>query len=164
VILSAAARSTPTIPRGSRGSGDSALNSYIHNRKTLTLGNGNGVAYDYNGDDTLKQLKHDLQGTTTTHDVTYDFGYNQADEISSRQISTDSYAWTGAYNVNRPYVAKSTGPMLPTASTNIPSLARAISAMTVAAISAQTASGALAMTRRTSAQCVERCGERGAGL
>jgi hypothetical protein len=23
------------------------------------------VAYDYNGDDTLKQLKHDLQGTTT---------------------------------------------------------------------------------------------------
>jgi RHS repeat-associated protein len=47
-------------------------------------------------------IAHNLNGASS--DVTYGFPkYNPASQIATRTISTDAYAWTGAYNVSRPY-------------------------------------------------------------
>jgi RHS repeat-associated protein len=77
----------------------------LSRRTAVTLGNGNVMSYGYNGDDTLASLGHNLQGATTTNDVTLGYGYNQVDQINSRTLSNASYLWKGHYNVNRPYTA-----------------------------------------------------------
>jgi RHS repeat-associated protein len=77
----------------------------LSRRTAVTLGNGNVMSYGYNGDATLASLGHNLQGATTTNDVTLGYGYNQVDQINSRTLSNASYLWKGHYNVNRPYTA-----------------------------------------------------------
>ena len=61
------------------------------------------VNYAYNGNDTLAQLSNNLGGAATSDDVTLDFTYNQAEEVSSRGLSNDSYVYTGDVNVSRAY-------------------------------------------------------------
>ncbi|EZP56494.1 YD repeat-containing protein [Sphingomonas sp. RIT328] len=70
-------------------------------RTTLTRGNGTVTSYGYDGASRLTSLTQDLAGSAW--DQTYGFTYNAAGQILTRSSSNDSYAWTGAANVDRSY-------------------------------------------------------------
>jgi len=59
------------------------------------------TAYGYDAAGRLTSLTHDLAGTSG--DQAIGLSYNPASQIVGRTGSNDSYAWTGAYAVNRNY-------------------------------------------------------------
>lgn len=71
-------------------------------RSGISRSNGTSTAYGYDGASRLTSLTHDLAGTAD--DLTINYGqYNPAGQIGERELSNDSYAWTGHGNVDRPY-------------------------------------------------------------
>jgi RHS repeat-associated protein len=62
---------------------------------------GNGTVYGYDPLSRPNSLSHDLPGTNA--DLALGFAYNPAGGIRTRTQNNDTYAWTGAYNVNRAY-------------------------------------------------------------
>jgi RHS repeat-associated protein len=73
-------------------------------RSSLGIGPGgptSSTAYGYDGVGRLSALAHDLAGTAS--DQSLGFGYNPASQIVRETRSNDSYAWTGAVAVSRPY-------------------------------------------------------------
>lgn len=88
-------------------SGAGVLATYAYNnlgrRTSLTRGNGVVTSYGYDAISRLSSLAHNPAGTTA--DVTTTFTYNPANQIASLTRNNDSYAWTGAVNVDRNYAA-----------------------------------------------------------
>jgi RHS repeat-associated protein len=88
------------------GSGVLATFGYddLGNRTSLARGNGLMTTYTYDAVSRLTSLAHDLAGTTS--DVTIGtITYNPASQIHLAPKSNDAYAWTGHYNLNRPYTS-----------------------------------------------------------
>ncbi|MFM2409313.1 MAG: hypothetical protein RL481_141, partial [Pseudomonadota bacterium] len=84
--------------------GSVTLASFTYNnrgqRAQMSGGGTSDYAYDPVG--RLSGITHDLSGSA--NDVTYGLNaYNPASQITQSSISNDSYAYTGAYNVNRAY-------------------------------------------------------------
>lgn len=72
-------------------------------RRTIkTYGNGAQQSYSYNGVSQLNGLNSLLANYAGN---VLNFSLNPAGQIATRASSNDSYAWTGAYNVARPYTA-----------------------------------------------------------
>jgi RHS repeat-associated protein len=69
-------------------------------RSGLTSG-GTASSYAYDPAGRLQTLTHDLAGTSA--DQVFALTYNAAGQIASRRSENDSYAWTGAVAVDRPY-------------------------------------------------------------
>jgi RHS repeat-associated protein len=69
-------------------------------RSGLTSG-GTASSYAYDPAGRLQTLTHDLAGTSA--DQVFALTYNPAGQIASRRSENDSYAWTGAVAVDRPY-------------------------------------------------------------
>lgn len=73
-------------------------------RTGIGRANGTQTTYNYHYDSLrLSQVTEDFAGTA--QDLTKTFGYNPVAQIVSQSSSNDAYAWTGHYNVNRPYTA-----------------------------------------------------------
>ncbi|NIJ20938.1 RHS repeat-associated protein [Sphingomonas naasensis] len=70
-------------------------------RTSITRGNGTTTSYGYDAASRLGSLSQDLVGSA--QDFTHSFSYNPAGQIASLTRNNDSYAWTGHYNVDRPY-------------------------------------------------------------
>jgi len=70
---------------------------------TATRGWPTTTSYAYDGVGRLQTLARDLTGSAG--DQSLGFTYSPASQIASRSNSNDSYAWTGAYDVVRPYAA-----------------------------------------------------------
>jgi YD repeat-containing protein len=88
-----------------RESGVTWLNGFSFNGQGLVSGQSYNAAwlssYGYDAIGRLNALTHDLAGTG--QDVGFTFGRNPASQITSRTRSNDTYAWGGAYNINRGY-------------------------------------------------------------
>lgn len=86
-------------------SGAGVLASYSYDdlgrRIGITRGNGTTTSYSYDGVSRLASLTQDLG--SGSYDLTHGFGYNPSNQITSLTRSNDAYAWTGDYNVDRPY-------------------------------------------------------------
>jgi RHS repeat-associated protein len=74
---------------------------YRRNTSTNTWASWTGFSYDSLS--RVSSLSHDLAGTT--YDTATTFTYNPAGQISSQSRNNDTYAWTGAANINRNYTA-----------------------------------------------------------
>lgn len=74
-------------------------------RTTLTYGNGTVTTYGVDNVSRLTSLAHNLDGGTTTNDVTTTFAYSPSSQISSLTRTNDLYAWGGHFNVNRGYAS-----------------------------------------------------------
>lgn len=72
--------------------GNGSKQSLVYGTSTVTQTNGR-----------IEQIKNDLGGVATTHDLDQTFAYNPAGQIQSVLRSNDAYAWGGHYNVDRPY-------------------------------------------------------------
>ncbi|WP_052215360.1 RHS repeat domain-containing protein [Sphingomonas sp. ERG5] len=85
------------------GAGVLATYSYDDLGRQLSLATGNGSTTNYTPDplSRLSSLTHDLPSTAS--DLTLGFSYNPANQIAGTTRSNDSYAWTGATNVDRAY-------------------------------------------------------------
>ncbi|MES2058361.1 MAG: RHS repeat-associated core domain-containing protein [Pseudomonadota bacterium] len=85
------------------GAGVLATYSYDDLGRQLSLTTGNGAITSYTPDplSRLSSLTHDLP--STANDLTLGFSYNPASQIAGTTRSNDSYAWTGATNVDRAY-------------------------------------------------------------
>lgn len=90
-------------------SGIGVLATYSYNdlgrRTNLTYGNGTTSTYGYDSVSRLASLSINLDGSTTTNDVTTTFGYSPANAIVSQTRSNDLYFWDGHYNVGRSYTS-----------------------------------------------------------
>ncbi len=94
-------------------SGVGLLASYNYDnlgrRTAIAYGNGTGRNYEYDAVSRLSGLKIDLAGTTNDQLIGAVGGigtpitYTPSSQISSLTKSNDTYAWTGAVDVNRPY-------------------------------------------------------------
>jgi RHS repeat-associated protein len=88
-----------------RDSGGNAMISFgyddLGRRTSLSRANGTSTSYSYDSASRLSQLVQDLAGTA--QDQVLGFGYNAASQIASRTSSNDTYAWNGAFNVDRSY-------------------------------------------------------------
>jgi len=100
---------TSAIRENGASSGIGVLASYAYDdlgrRTSLTRGNGTVTSYGFDAASRLSSLSHDLDGGTTTNDVTTAFAYTPAGQIASRTASNDNYAWGGHYNVGRAYTS-----------------------------------------------------------
>ncbi|MEA3052855.1 MAG: hypothetical protein QOG72_1758 [Sphingomonadales bacterium] len=67
-------------------------------RSSVTYGNGETTAYQYDAVSRLSQLSLDLGGSATINDQTLTFSYNPASQIASTTRSNDLYAWAGHGN------------------------------------------------------------------
>jgi RHS repeat-associated protein len=74
-------------------------------RTSLTYGNGTVTTYAFDNVSQLSSLGINLDGSTTTNDVTTTFGYTPSGQIASSTRTNDAYAWGGHYNVNRAYTS-----------------------------------------------------------
>lgn len=74
----------------------------LSRRTSVANANGTSTTYLYDAFGRLQSLGHDLAGTA--QDVTFSFGYNRAEQITSRG-SADVYAWDNALDMNRNYQA-----------------------------------------------------------
>jgi RHS repeat-associated protein len=72
-------------------------------RASLTRGDGSVLSYGYDAVSRLTSLADNLVGTA--YDQTLGFGYTPTSQIASNTRSSDAYAWTGHYNLNRSYTA-----------------------------------------------------------
>jgi RHS repeat-associated protein len=76
--------------------------AYDNQGRRLSLNGSVATTYGYDGANRLASIAHDLAGTA--QDVTLGFtSYNAANQVLVRARSNDSYTWTGAVSVNRPY-------------------------------------------------------------
>jgi len=98
---------TTAIRENGATSGAGVLATFAYDqlgrRSTLTRGDASVLTYSYDNVSRLSQLADNLAGTT--YDLTLGFTYNAAGQIASNTRSTDAYAWTGHYNLNRGYTA-----------------------------------------------------------
>lgn len=84
-------------------------------RSSIARLNGTTTSYGYDPVSRLSALTDTLSGGRSAS-----FTYNPASQIASSQLSPDSFAWTGHYNVSRPYSANGlnqytlTGAIVPT--------------------------------------------------
>jgi RHS repeat-associated protein len=86
----------------SNGSVTLASFTYNNRGQRAQMSGGGTSDYAYDAVGRLSSITHDLSGTT--NDVSYGLNaYNPASQITQSSISNDSYAYTGAYNVNRNY-------------------------------------------------------------
>jgi RHS repeat-associated protein len=87
-----------------RENGGDALVTFAYDaagrRSDLTSG-GTASGYEHDGVGRLKKLEHNLAGAVG--DQVIGLAYNPASQIRERTGTNDSYAWTGAYAVDRPY-------------------------------------------------------------
>lgn len=84
------------------GSTTIATIAYDNGGRRQSLSGGVATSYGYDPVSRLSSLTHDL--ANTAQDVTYGFtSYNPANQVVTRTVSNDGYAWTGHYNVNRAY-------------------------------------------------------------
>ncbi|WP_413415557.1 RHS repeat domain-containing protein [Sphingomonas sp. Sphisp140] len=85
--------------------GTATLASYgyddLGRRTSLSRGNGTSTSYGYDAVSRMTALSIDLAGTAS--DQSLGFGYNAASQVASTTRSNDSYAWTGAIDVDRGY-------------------------------------------------------------
>ncbi|MDQ0250081.1 RHS repeat-associated protein [Sphingomonas kyeonggiensis] len=70
-------------------------------RTSVARGNGTSTSYGYDAVSRLSSLSQDLGGSA--YDFTNGFTYNPAGQIDASTRPNDAYAWTGHYNVDRPY-------------------------------------------------------------
>ena len=77
----------------------------LGNQTKLTLGNGVIQNFTYDPVSRLASLGNALPGGTTNDLTINPIAYNAASQILTAPKSNDAYAWTGHYNVNRPYTA-----------------------------------------------------------
>jgi RHS repeat-associated protein len=86
-------------------SGAGVLASFTYDglgrRTGLIRGNGTSTSYTYDSVSRLASLSQDIASTSS--DMTLGFAHNPASQITGRTQNNDSYAWTGATNVNRGY-------------------------------------------------------------
>ncbi|WP_457313479.1 RHS repeat-associated core domain-containing protein [Sphingomonas sp. UYAg733] len=86
-------------------SGAGVLATYVYDdlgrRLSITRGNGTSTTYAFDPVSRLSQLTHNM--VFTASNLTLGFSYNPASQISGVTRSNDSYAWTGAANVDRVY-------------------------------------------------------------
>lgn len=83
-----------------------ALASYSYDQLSRRTANNyaNGAtatSFTYDASQRLAQLSHDLAGAGS--DISLAYTYNEAGQIATKQQNNSAYAWTGAYNVERPY-------------------------------------------------------------
>jgi RHS repeat-associated protein len=87
--------------------GAGVLASYAYDnlgrRMSLTFGNGVVQSATFDAVSRASTTTNNLVGTV--NDQTTTFTYNPASQINTLGKSSDAYAWTGHYNVDRPYVA-----------------------------------------------------------
>ncbi|MEP7004416.1 MAG: RHS repeat-associated core domain-containing protein [Sphingomonas bacterium] len=85
------------------GAGVLATYAYDSSGRRVTLTRGNGVITTgaFDAISRLSSFTQDLAGTA--QDLTSTFTYNPASQTMSTTRSNDSYAWSGHYNVDRPY-------------------------------------------------------------
>jgi RHS repeat-associated protein len=97
------------IRENGASSGVGVLASFAYDdlgrRTTLTRGNGTVTTYGFDALSRLSSLAHNLDGGTTTNDVTTAFAYNPAGQIASSTRTNNLYAWDGHYNVARGYAS-----------------------------------------------------------
>ncbi|MBO9712640.1 RHS repeat-associated core domain-containing protein [Sphingomonas sp.] len=90
-------------------SGSTTLATYAYDdlgrRTSLTRGNGNVTGYGFDNVSRLASLGLNLDGGTTTNDVTTSFSYSPSSQIAAQTRTNDLYAWGGHYNVNRGYTS-----------------------------------------------------------
>ena len=67
-------------------------------RTVLNRANGSATSYSYDGASRLTGLTHGGNAN-----VTFGYGYNAGGQITSRTMSNDAYAWTGAVTTDRGY-------------------------------------------------------------
>jgi len=72
-------------------------------RTSVTFGNGSSQSFGYDAVSRLSSLTNDLNGGTTTHDLSQSFTYNPGSQIATVTRGNDAYAWGGHYNVDRSY-------------------------------------------------------------
>ncbi|MES2054882.1 MAG: RHS repeat-associated core domain-containing protein [Pseudomonadota bacterium] len=93
------------IRENGAASGAGVLAAYAYDdlgrQLSLTTGNGSITSYTPDPLSRLSSLTHDLP--STANDLTLGFSYNPASQIAGTTRSNDSYAWTGATNVDRAY-------------------------------------------------------------
>lgn len=70
-------------------------------RTQIVRGNGTTTSFTPDGVSRLWALSHDLASNAS--DVTTQFSYNPASQITGINRSNNAYAWTGGYDVTRPY-------------------------------------------------------------
>ncbi|MGF7151960.1 RHS repeat-associated protein [Sphingomonas zeicaulis] len=87
-------------------SGLGVLASYTYdalgNRKTTTRGNAALTSVNYDAFFRVTQISETYVGATTNN-LQLQFTYNPANQIRTATRSKNQYAWTGHYNVDRPY-------------------------------------------------------------
>ncbi|MBO9714998.1 MAG: RHS repeat protein, partial [Sphingomonas sp.] len=90
-------------------SGSTTLATYAYDdlgrRTSLTRGNGNVTSYGFDNVSRLASIGLNLDGATTTNDVTTSFIYSPASQIAGQTRTNDLYAWGGHFNVNRGYTS-----------------------------------------------------------
>ncbi|MBO9715177.1 RHS repeat-associated core domain-containing protein, partial [Sphingomonas sp.] len=90
-------------------SGSTTLATYAYDdlgrRTSLTRGNGNVTSYGFDNVSRLASIGLNLDGATTTNDVTTSFTYSPASQIAEQVRTNDLYAWGGHFNVNRGYTS-----------------------------------------------------------
>ncbi len=78
-------------------SGAGVLADYTYDnlgrRDYVTRGNGATTDYAYDTASRLTDLDHNLDGSTTTNDQSFDFSFTAASQLSGRTTSNDLYAW-----------------------------------------------------------------------
>jgi RHS repeat-associated protein len=86
-----------------RENGGDPIASFTYDPAGRRTRSGWAAATDYSYDPAgrLQSLSHDLAGTSRDHVL--GFTYNPASQVVTRSASNDSYAWTGASNLARPY-------------------------------------------------------------
>jgi RHS repeat-associated protein len=78
--------------------------------ESVTFGNGSKQSLVYGTSTTtqtngrVEQIRNDLGGVATTHDLDQTFAYNPAGQIQSVLRTGDAYAWGAHYNVDRPHI------------------------------------------------------------
>lgn len=95
------------------GAGVLAQYSYdnLGRRSSVSYGNGTARSYAWDAVGRLSGLQIDLAGTTNDLTIGQVGGagtpitYNPASQITGAIRNNDAYAYTGAYNINRPYTA-----------------------------------------------------------
>lgn len=86
-------------------------------RTSVVRGNGTSTSYGYDAVSRLSSLSQDLGGSA--YDFTSGFTYNPAGQIVESTRPNDAYAWTGHYNVDRPYSVNGLNQMIAAGSTSL---------------------------------------------
>ena len=95
-----------TIRENGATSGIGVLATYgydnLGRRSTMQRGNGTVTNYGFDANSRPSTLSQNLAGTA--QDQTTSFGYNPAGQLVMVSKTNDTFAWTGHYNIDRPYV------------------------------------------------------------